>query len=463
MGLKKRRNLKYIFIRYIVYLILTTVLLLYVFIFGFSIMLQHNIVLAANYSEKKIEKNRDVILKSHRVTENMIPDGCNYGVYDKYGKMLYGNFTYKKSQRAWNVVKNSEYSDGIGYYRRYYKVFYRNKEVCIIEYPIVAQFKNPFLRKYLINPEWLSYILFFSAFVIEVILLSAKFGKKFSGEMNILMHIADKIKKQDLNFDSKQSSIYEIDEVINSLNDMKIALKDSLEKQWNMEKSRKIQISALAHDIKTPLTIIKGNSELLSETCQDKNYLKYNENVLKSANEIEHYLKLLIDITKSENSIRLKLNRVKSKVFFKNIIESGKALAIEKNIQFIVEIKSIPEFFYADQEMLHRSIINVISNAVEYCPKNGKVLFKAYRNKTIMEFLIADSGMGFSKEELKLALQQFYRGDKSRTSKNHYGIGLYITEKFIKLHRGEIDLSNSKELGGAEVLLRMPLKIYKEE
>lgn len=95
MGLKKRRNLKYIFIRYIVYLILTTVLLLYVFIFGFSIMLQHNIVLAANYSEKKIEKNRDVILKSHRVTENMIPDGCNYGVYDKYGKMLYGNFTYK--------------------------------------------------------------------------------------------------------------------------------------------------------------------------------------------------------------------------------------------------------------------------------------------------------------------------------------------------------------------------------
>ncbi len=111
---------------------------------------------------------------------------------------------------------------------------------------------------------------------------------------------------------------------------MKIALKDSLEKQWNMEKSRKIQISALAHDIKTPLTIIKGNSELLSETCQDKNYLKYNENVLKSANEIEHYLKLLIDITKSENSIRLKLNRVKSKVFFKNIIESGKALAIVK-------------------------------------------------------------------------------------------------------------------------------------
>lgn len=444
------------FIRYIIYFILATALLIYIFIFGFSIILQHNIVLPANYFEKKIEENKDMILKSHTVTKNMIPDGCNYGVYDKYGKILYGNFPYKKSQRAWNVVRNNEYMDGI-VYKRYYKAFYRHNEVCIIEYSLAVQFRNPFLRKYLINPELLSYILFFSAFVAEVLLLSSKFGRKFSGEMNILMNITDKIKKQDLNFKSKQSSIYEIDEVINSLDDMKIALKDSMEKQWNMEKSRKIQISALAHDIKTPLTIIKGNSELLRETCQDKDYLKYNENVLKSTNQIEHYLKLLIHITKSENSIKLKLFRVESKVFFKNIIESGKALVLEKNIQFIVEIKNIPEFFYADQEMLRRSIINVISNAVEYCPENGKVLFKAYRNKTMLEFLIADSGMGFSKEELKSALQQFYRGDKSRTSKNHYGLGLYITEKFIKLHRGEIALSNSRELGGAEVLLRIPL------
>jgi len=62
----------------------------------------------------------------------------------------------------------------------------------------------------------------------------------------------------------------------------------------------------------------------------------------------------------------------------------------------------------------------------------------------------------FIKEELILATQQFFQGDKSRSSKSHYGMGLHIAKKSIERHNGRIYLSNSKKLGGAKVILELP-------
>jgi signal transduction histidine kinase len=132
-------------------------------------------------------------------------------------------------------------------------------------------------------------------------------------------------------------------------------------------------------------------------------------------------------------------------------------LASGKNLEFVNEQETIPEFFYGDEELLYRAITNVIANAVEYSSKNGRLLFKVQGTEEELQCLIEDDGTGFSKEELKLATEQFYRGDKSRNSKSHYGMGLYITKSFIKLHQGDIELSNSTKMRGAQVVLKIPL------
>lgn len=454
MDLKGKRSLRSIFIKYILYFILGTVLLLFLDIMTFSLMLNSKIVLPANYFEQKIESSRDTILKADMVTKDMIPEGCSYGVYNESGKMLYGNFNSKASQNAWTAMEGNQKSAGG---KNYYKVFHRENQICIVEYPLMAQFNHPLLRKYFVNPELFMGILLICLFIGEVLLLSARFGRYFYKEMKILMKATEQIKNQNLDFQPEHSDIREIEEVIGSLNQMKSALKDSLEKQWNMEKSRKNQIAALAHDIKTPLTIIKGNAELIKETCQDAEQVKYNDYILKSADEIQHYLKMLMDMIKSEETLILNPVRIETKVFFKKLVDQEKALASEKNLELINEQDKIPEFFYGDEELLYRAIMNVITNAVEYSPKKGRLLFKVQGTEKSLQFLIADSGNGFSKEELESATEQFYRGDKSRNSKNHYGIGLSITKSFIKLHQGEIELSNSTKMGGAQVVLKIPL------
>lgn len=457
MGLiRGKKSLKCIFIRYILYFGLATISLITVYLFLFTIMIENHIILPANYSEQKLEENNSTILKVDKVNKNLIPEGCNYGVYNKGGNMLYGNFTVKQSEEAWTAIKNNQnniFGD------RFYKAFYRKKDICIVQYSIKTQFNSPLLRKYLLNAGSFGVVLFVLLFVGEVVLLSVVFARYISKEMKILIEVSDNIKRKDLNFEPKHSSIREIEEVIDSLNDMKNALKESLENQWDIEKSRKNQISALAHDIKTPLTIIKGNAELIKESSTEAYNIKCNDYILKSADEIQKYLRLLIDMTKSEDTLILKPAEIETKVFFKKIVDKEKALTTEKNLELINNVENIPDFFYADEELLYRAIMNVISNAIEYSPKYGKLIFKICGCEKVLEFVIEDSGNGFSKEDLKSAAEQFYRGDKSRNSKNHYGMGLFITNSFIKLHGGFMELSNSEEIGGARVVLKIPLDI----
>ncbi|MCH3963387.1 MAG: HAMP domain-containing histidine kinase [Clostridium sp.] len=420
-------------------------------------MLKANIVFPANYFEKKIQQNGNEIARAEKVTEALVPEGCQYGVYSRQGKVLYGNFKAGEFQEVWRDFKNNKMNSGRN---GYYKFFYRNDEICIVRYPLTVQFTNLFLRKYFPNVENVSYIFVFLIFIVGILLLSGKFGRYFSKEMDILMKIVERIKQHNLDFNPRHSRIHEIDKVINSLDEMKRTLKDSLEKQWDMESARKNQISSLAHDIKTPLTIIKGNAELMKESCSDSAAMKYNQHILESAGEIERYLELLMDMIKSESSIDFNPVKIDTKTFFKKLESQGKALAARRDLQFeISKGENVPEFFRGDENLLYRALLNVISNAVEYSSEGGKINFKLERKDHRISFSVEDSGMGFSKEELQLAVEQFYRGDSSRTSRTHYGMGLFIAKSFMKLHGVCMKLLNSEITGGALVILEMPLDV----
>ncbi|MCI1946323.1 sensor histidine kinase [Clostridium luticellarii] len=457
MGLKNSKSFRSLFVEYIIYFIFSTFILFLFVFFGFDFMLKANIVFPANYFEKKIQQNGNEIARAEKVTEALVPEGCQYGVYSRQGKVLYGNFKAGEFQEVWRDFKNNKMNSGRN---GYYKFFYRSNEICIVRYPLRAQFTNLFLRKYFPNIENLLYIFAFLIFIMEILLLSARFGRYFSKEMDILMKITERIKQRNLDFNPRHSRIHEIDRVINSLDQMKRALKDSLKKQWNMESARKNQISSLAHDIRTPLTIIKGNAELMKESCSDSAAMKYNQHILEGAGEIERYLELLMDMIKSESSIDFNPVKIDTKTFFKKVESQGKALAARRDLQFgSSKGENVPEFFRGDENLLYRALLNVISNAVEYSPEGGKINFKLERKDHRISFSVEDSGKGFSREQLQLAGEQFYRGDSGRTSRTHYGMGLFIAKSFMKLHGGCMKLLNSEITGGALVILEMPLDV----
>lgn len=451
--MKKQVNLSKILIQYIFAFSIGTIALVTFFMILFQVGVNAEIILPANYYEKQIESQRDAIVKAEQEDDQILKQ-YKYALYDFSGNVIQGSINKDYAGQIWNNIHNDEKGDST----YYYAIIERDKDICVILYTLHATFKNPILQKYLPSPEVCEIVLFILLFVAEVIFLSRSFGKSLSKEMMILKKVTDKIQKEDLDFQVEQSKIKEVNEVLTSLVKMKDELNHSLRTQWNMETNRREQIAALAHDIKTPLTILRGNAELLNESMLDSNQKKCNEHILKSIDEMEIYMESLLDITKCEEGAPLQFKQTDLRDFIHNIIEESAICVLGKQLNLIENVQDIPNFIPIDETALKRAIMNIMMNAIEYSPTKGDLMFSVEMISEKLQFIVEDSGRGFTEEEMHSATEQFYRGDKSRNSKDHHGMGLYIAKSFAKQHGGNLYLSNSKKLYGAKVVLEISAK-----
>lgn len=447
-GIRKQKSISKIFARYIILFCVITAVLVGFYYLMFFKSIDSGLILPANYYERSIENQREAISKADKVSD-VIPGGCSYAVYDAKGKLIETNVSEDKAADMMNRIKYNKTIDG----KKLYKYIERKDGICIVQYRLNAEFANETLRRYLPNCEVMYNYSFLVIFIIEIFILSRLFRKRLNKEMDILKQTTAKVAMENLDFNVQYSGITEINDVISALDKMKEELSDSLKKQWKMEEARKSQISALAHDIKTPLTIIKGNSELLNELDLTEEQKEFNDSILKESGNIEFYIKSLIDINKSQQSQSIVKEDINSRQFINDIIKQGEFMCLNKDIKFASDVKEVSETFIGDISCLKRAVMNVLSNAVHYTPKRGRILFSVYSDDKYMHFVIEDSGRGFSKEELTMATEEFYQGDKSRNSRDHYGMGLYIADTFVKKHDGAIRLSKAENLGGARVEL----------
>ncbi|WP_097027844.1 sensor histidine kinase [Clostridium peptidivorans] len=450
--INRQKNIGRIFALYIIYFCAATILFAISIFVLFGFMLQNKTILPANYCEQYIEQKRNDIAKAKDVRP-LIPEECKYAVYNLDGKLVQGNVSEEKSLDMWKILQDNKTKEG----NHFYKIIQRKNEICIVEYSLIAKFSNPMLQKYMPNAEKFFLLQYIILFISEVIIFSRCFRKRLSKEMKIIKDTTENIHMGNLEFQIKYSNIIEINDILSALDKMKMELQQSLNKQWKMEQSRKEQMAALAHDIGTPLTILKGNAELLNELDLNSDQSTFVKNILSESSKMEVYMKSLIEIIKSERETVIQKKEIDLQNFIEDISEVGHSMARDKRIEFIRRIGEIPKYFLADEIALQRAIINVISNAVDYSPVNGKILFQADINNEHIRFIIEDSGRGFTQEELNYATEQFFQGNKSRNLKNHYGMGLYIAREFLRQHNGNLYLANSKETGGAKVTLEIPI------
>lgn len=237
---------------------------------------------------------------------------------------------------------------------------------------------------------------------------------------------------------------------------MKDNLKISLEKQWHAEQLQREQIAALAHDLKTPLTVIQGNIDLISETELDDEQRLYAGYITESSEQIGIYIKTLIDISRTVAGYQLHLEKFDIADYMRRIETQASSLCLTKGICLHMETGADLGALKADKLLLERAIMNVISNALDYSPTQGTIYVTVQMTDCFLHISITDEGSGFTPESLHHAQEQFFMGDKSRISNMHFGMGLYITSSIIKQHGGQLVLSNSKKTGGAQVIIKIP-------
>ena len=249
-----------------------------------------------------------------------------------------------------------------------------------------------------------------------------------------------------------------MDQALDALDHMRLALKQSLARQWHDDKMRQDQLSALAHDLKTPLTIIRGNTELLFDTSLSTEQRECAEYIENGSLQMQEYVQALIEAAKSWDSYKSCMKKVSMDSLLLELKNQIDGLCTVNNISLHWDCGHYPAYITADHDLLIRMLINVLSNAVEHTPQGGEVIFEIEEHSSELSFVITDTGKGFSDEALKHATEQFFMEDDSRTSKSHYGIGLYVAASIAKKHNGKIILENSAVAGGAKVTIQISLK-----
>ncbi len=291
---RKEKTLFGLFLKYVTLFCVNTILLA-AGVFGLMLWAAGaGLLLPANYAEVQLSENAGEIYRAGDLLETWIPQGCTYGVYGPGGEWQEGNFPRQEQKKAWDhYEKNHIYAEYKGFYRF---LPLEDGNICIVKYYLVMRYAGDMLNKLFPSPEILMPIADLVLFVLNAVLLSRSFAKKVGEELQALQGITERIAANDLEFETGTSDVREIEGIMSSLGRMKDALQESLRAQWDMEKQKHEQLSALAHDIKTPLTIIRGNAELLKESGlsqEDQECVRY---ILDGGEEIQGYLEAMKEV-----------------------------------------------------------------------------------------------------------------------------------------------------------------------
>ncbi|MBC3798334.1 response regulator [Acetobacterium tundrae] len=221
------------------------------------------------------------------------------------------------------------------------------------------------------------------------------------------------------------------------------------------EKQNVFAISGLRFHLAAKEVYVEA--ELIEETELNEEQRVCSVSVQKSVADMERYLMILMDIIESEKENNLVFKDISFTTLMATIISDARLIAGQKNIRFTLIQESVPAIITVDETAIKRGLMNVISNAVVHTPTGGEILLNVSEKRKFLYFTVEDSGKGFSREEMKSALEPFYQGEKSRNSREHYGLGLYIVDNLVKNHGGSVKLFKSDKTGGAKVDIKIPV------
>ena len=281
--------------------------------------------------------------------------------------------------------------------------------------------KNLFLKLFLI----------FTVFLILTYLINRTFSKIIGKEIVKINFFLDKISKKDYSFNISNSFIKEIDLIYKKLNQVKIDI-IKLDKKLN-QKAAKIRLkntqlegilSAISHEFKNPVAIIKASSDTLkNDSLMSEEFKnKFIEKIIKNSQKIVNLVdKIKLSFTQKE--ITLNINEFN----LKEIVKDVKNELLEKYKDRNILISGNDTLIKADKILIKQVILNLSENALKY--SNDEVILQINEHS----FFVKDRGIGIEEENLNLITKRYFRVSKNNWD-NSLGLGLYIVKQILKVH-----------------------------
>ena len=453
MGIKKPSSLKIAFWRFLFMLLVGLFGAVAIPFLLVTVSTTLGLTTYGDYSEIRANELAPILAATPDLSDVQIPMGIEYALLDKNYQLIETTLDENELEQAMRYATTGASDQNL---KKRYLLVTREDEYIVLQYYIGAQYTNEWMNEHLPSPDILLIVLIAAGGILVCLLLTTRFAKKLRLQLVPLFEATSEVAKQNLDFEVGHSNIKEFEDVLASFSRMKESLKSSLEQQWKAEQMQKEQIAALAHDLKTPLTVIQGNADLISETELDEEQRLYAEYISNSSEQMQLYIRTLIDISRAATGYQLRMENVDLPAYVEQLRGQIDALCQTKKIGLQMEIEHLPALLSADKLLLERAIMNVVNNALDYSPQDSYISISITGNKGCLQISVTDAGPGFSQEDLLHAEEQFYMADHSRSSNLHFGMGLFITKSIVRQHGGQLILNNSKKTGGAQVTISIP-------
>lgn len=261
-----------------------------------------------------------------------------------------------------------------------------------------------------------------------------------------LNEASNNIANDNLDIEVEYTSDDELGKLCSSFEKMRKALVENNIKMWRLTEERKRLNAAFAHDLRTPLTVLKGYNELIVKKVNSDNIEKLK--LLSNLSAMERNIRRLENYVGSVSSMQ-KLEELEPEYkmmdiepLINNLRETANIIKKDKTINFSVINYTESNRASIDFDLFVQVFENLMSNALRFCDKKVDVMFKICEQKLVLQ--VIDDGEGFSDKGIKNAMNAFYHEGKSE---NNFGLGLYICNLICEKHRGRLRVGNMVKEG----------------
>lgn len=275
------------------------------------------------------------------------------------------------------------------------------------------------------------------------------YNRELKKPIALLLDASGKISENQLDFEIQAPRNNELGMLCNAFEEMRSALYENNREMWRSLEERKRLNSAFSHDLRTPLTVLRGYTDfLLKYVPEDKVSRGKLLDVLSMMNgqiiRLEHYTRKMNTVQKLEDIVP-RAEEIPVDKLMEQLRETGKLICSKK--QFHMDFSADCSTVFADPELVMQVYENLMANACRYA--KNMVSMQCNISENMLKITVQDDGNGFTETALQNALEPFFR-DEKEPDKTHFGLGLYICRILCAKCGGNLTISNYNNGGSAE-------------
>lgn len=450
MEQRKGISLVGLLLRYAMFCIISVIGVILIWWISLTLALSSGFIMPANVGEKAAQMTAQKLQEKGEFDETLIPDLCDYVFWGKDDTVIASSLRKNERDMKEAIIFKEE---GYNSTSRYHLLVELKDGICILQYNFKLPYTSKNLSRVLPDFQLLSIGISCILLVIILMVITGHYAKVLKCQLEILKKATVQIKEGDLETVFEQTQIKEYDAVLEAMEGLKSALKKSLLKEWYLEHSLITQTVALAHDLKTPLTVIDGNGQFLQETELNLEQRECLEAIMRNVKNAKEYVDTLNDLSRVRELGQIQKEKIEGKILVEKITQTAKEICKIYHKQVEINCDELPTLYLMPREVL-RAIANVIENAAHYSEADLPIKVGVKWESPYIRIIVEDCGKGFSKQALENGKKLFYTENISRSPKGHRGIGLAFAENIVSQHQGELILANN-ELGNGKVTLKL--------